>query len=149
MPDNVIGDVFEGLKQTAGKTLSQAVKAPLDILETGVNQVSGRQAGPSADEKNQQKQAQNSLNQYKISDAQNSQAQIAQIRQNLATMMQVPQSPKEELPKYISGKVGFDKEKLANQEEEAKKAKKKLPDLSELLKRKGEGSNERFRGVSG
>lgn len=149
MPDNVIGDVFEGISQTIKQTASQVVKTPFDILETGVKQVSGQTAnGQMPDmEKWQDKRHQKMISQMKQSDDQSKKSQIAEIRQNLAAMMQAPRAAKEELPKYVSGKPGFSLEKINKQEEDKKK--NKLPDLLSMLKLRNQGSGERHRGVSG
>ncbi|MBI3385094.1 hypothetical protein HY030_02800 [Candidatus Gottesmanbacteria bacterium] len=148
MPDNVIGDVFEGLSQTVGKTVQQAVKTPFDILETGAKQVAGQaQNGQMPDEKWQAQRQQKMISQMRQNDDQNKKPQLAEIRQNLAAMMQTPKTSEQELPKYVSGKPGFSMDKIKNQEEDKKK--NKLPDLLEMLKLKNRGSGERHRGVSG
>jgi hypothetical protein len=150
MSNNIIGDIGSELVTTVKQTVKQVAKTPLKILETGVSQVSGQKSNTKMgiDENNQGQSMQSTIKQMKINDDINSQAQMNQIRQNLQAMMQSPKA-QEEIPKYIAGKPGFSMDKVIQQEEEEKKAKNKLPDLSQLLKTKGQGTAERFKGVSG
>lgn len=148
MPDNVLGDVFEGLKDTAASAASQA--SPLKIVETGVQQVTGQQNMGGVDEK-AQKQVSRQIKQMKAIDDKNKKPELEAIRQNLIAMMQPKQKPSSDLPKNVSGVTGGPAtfEDLEKQQEKIKKERKKLPDLSERLKLKNQGSNESFRGVSG
>lgn len=147
MPDNIIGDVIEQIKDTTSAVVSQA--NPLKILETGVQQVTGQQGqGPAVDEKGQAKQFQKQMKQLKINDDQNKQAQMAQIRQNLAQMMQAPPKPKDELPKSISGQAGFSLEKIEKQQKEMEKQ-KKGPSPLDAFKNRNAGANEGLRGAVG
>lgn len=151
MPDNILSDIGSELGTTVKQTVKQAVKTPLKILETGISQVSGQSqnTGSGIDEKGQGQNVSQVIKQMKTTDDANSQIQMNQIRQNLQSMMQAPAQPQQEVPKYISGKPGFSLEKIQEQNEEFEKEKKKLPDLSELLKKKGQGTAERFKGASG
>lgn len=146
MPDNVLGDVFEELKDTASNAASQA--NPLKILETGVQQVTGQNQGQGIDEANQMKQFKKQIKSMKVSDQSNSQAQMAQIRQNLAQLMQPPPPPKDELPKYVSGQAGFSVEKIKKQQEEIEKQ-KKGPSLLDRFRNRNAGANEGHRGAAG
>lgn len=148
MSNSIVGNVFEGISQTVKQTVKQAVKAPLDILETGVQQVSGSgQSGQMPDENWQAQRHQKMVSQMKQTDDQNKKSQMAAIRQNIAAMMQAPAPAGQELPKYVSGATGFSMDKINKQEE--KKKKNILPDLLDMLKMKNRGSGERHRGVSG
>lgn len=148
MPDNVLGDVFEELKDTASNAASQA--NPLKIVETGVQQVTGQQNMMGVDEK-AQKQMKRQIKQMQVIDEKNVEPEKEAIRQNLAQMMQPKPKPQNELPKNVSGAVGAPKtmEDWEEQQKKIAKERKKLPDLSERLKLKNQGSNEAFRGMSG
>ena len=146
MPNNVLGDVFEELKDTAGSAVSQV--NPLKILETGISQVTGQNLGQGTDESQQSKQIQKQLKSMKVNDDQNKQAQMSAIRQNLRTLMQPPPKPQDELPKFISGKAGFSLEKIQKQNEEMEKQ-KKGPSLLDRFKNRNAGAHEGHRGAVG
>lgn len=148
MPDNVLGDVFEELKDTA-KTAGQQV-SPLKVVETGIKQVTGQQNMDGVNEK-AQKQMKRQIKQMQAIDEKNVEPEKEAIRQNLAQMMQPKPKPQTELPKNISGAVGAPKtmEDWEEQQKKIAKERKKLPDLSERLKLKNQGSSEAFRGMSG
>ncbi len=69
MPDNVLGDVLEELKDTVGSAAQQA--NPLDLVEAGVQQITGQQNMGRVDEKTHQKQMTSQIKQMKTIDEKN------------------------------------------------------------------------------
>ncbi len=144
---NIVGDVLEELKDTAGKAASQV--NPWDFVEAGAAQMTGKQ-GQKTDQ-TAQKQWQKQMQQMKVQDDQNKNSQLAQIRQNLAQMMQPKAKPQTELPKNISGAVGAPKTlaELEKRQDLFAKQKKKLPELPISAKGHQGSAEGGIRGVSG
>lgn len=149
MPDNVLGDVFEELKDTAASAASQA--NPLKIVETGMQQVTGQQNMGGVDEKAQQKQMTKQIKQMKVIDDKNRKPELDAIRQNLIAMMQPKPKPQSELPKNVSGVAGAPKtiEDWEEQEKKIKKERKKLPEIPIGAKSHQGSAEGGVRGVSG
>ncbi len=149
MPDNVLGDVFEELKDTVGSAAQQA--NPLDLVEAGVQQITGQQSMGGVDEKTHQKQMTSQIKQMKTIDEKNRKPEMDAIRQNLIAMMQPKAKSQSELPKSVSGVAGAPKtiEDWEEQQKKIKKERNKLPDLSPSAQSRMGSSEGGVRGVSG
>jgi len=149
MPDNVLGDVFEELKDTAASAASQA--NPLKIVETGIQQVTGQQNTGGVNEKAQQKQMTSQIKQMKTIDEKNRKPEMDAIRQNLIAMMQPKQKSQSDLPKNVSGSTLGPKniEEWEKQQKKIKKERNKLPELSVSAQSHVGSSEGGVRGASG
>lgn len=143
---SLFGEIIETGKTAAKHIVKSAAKLPIDVGSTAVEQISGKSGGS-----NQQDPAfQQQINQLKQQDAQDVEAQMAAIRRNLAQMNAPKPQSQDELPKYISGKPGAAKTigELEELNKEAEKKKKKIDELP-VTARKGMGTGEGVRGMTG
>ncbi len=149
MPDNVLGDVFEELKDTVGSAAQQA--NPLDLVEAGVQQITGQQNTGGVDEKTHQNQMTSQIKQMKTIDEKNRKPELEAIRQNLIAMMQPKAKSQSDLPKNVSGSTLGPKniEEGEKQQEKIKKERNKLPELSPSAQSRKGSSEGGVRGMSG
>lgn len=156
--DTIVGEIGEKLAELGTHVAKQTGKAATDIAH-GV--VTGGTTGKSQQTNQEFVEGLygKSSSQQGTSDGQKkksggipqdplAQKRLAQIRQNLKTMMTPPKPTKEEVSAYIKGKPGGSEEEQKKQMELIEKKKKELPPLPVSAKA-GMGTGERHRGVAG
>lgn len=157
--DSIIGEVAEKVTELGGHVAKQTGKAATDIAKGVVTGVTQTGTPTKPDQEFVEALYGKSAQQQSISDKQkkaatpspidpSTQQKMAQVRQNLKTMMTSPQVVKQELPAYIKGKPGGSQEDIQKKQVDFEKQKKKLPPLP-VTARAGMGTGETHRGVAG
>jgi len=153
MPKQIVQDAFEnlvgGVAQSAVQQVSDSAKKMTEeaAIELGLKP----QAQGTADDVQKQDQAkQEEINKMKATESQKTAAGYKKITEEIR---QIQLKKKQEIPKEVSGKPGFDEGKMVKQIETGPQVpdkngdeKKKLPPINVQRERT---KAERFRGVSG
>lgn len=149
MSDNVLGDAFEQLGQTAKQTVKQAAQLPGQIASDALGQIAGKDVSGSAMESmSSQAATSQKISAMKVGAQQKAQQDLSAVRANIRKMMTSPVKQQEQPPAYVSGKAGFSIEKIQKMQKMEEDSKKKPPPLPVSAKQ-GQGSGEIGKFVSG
>ena len=149
----IIGDSFENLEQIPSQVVKQVVKLPKDIVGGAVKSVMGKSDDSSGKPKidpltGLEIPSKQQIQQLQKQEKKRKQAAIPHAQQIIQDV-QKPPSAGGQIPKYVAGKPGFDKEQAVKQMTgEALPTKKELPPPVAAVKRKF-STGERRGGVSG
>lgn len=147
MPKQIVSDVFENIvsvAKSAGQQIDDSAKKMTEeaAIELGLKP---QTQGATDDAQKQDQAKEEEINKMKATEHQKTASNYKKITEEIR---QIQLKKKQEIPKEVSGKPGFDEGKAIKQIETGKpeEDKKKLPPINVQRERT---KAERFRGASG